>query len=356
MSVDDLTALLSRMGEAGYALIFVAALLESAAMLGLFVPGEAVVLAAGFFAARGSFKLDVLFACVALGAAVGDSIGYEMGRRWGRALLVRFGPRAGLSEHRLQRVERFFAKYGAPSVFLGRFIGFARAVVPFIAGASGMRYRAFLPYNIAGALAWSAVVLLAGYFLGDSWRLVENSLGRAAAIGATVAAIAWLLRRQLRKPAALWAELLIVVLFVCAFAGIAEDVVTNDPLTRVDVRVLLWLEAHRTPAMTMAMRLVSSVHAPAPMVAATCALAFWLWRRRDHYWLKALVLTVPAGMLVNTLLKLAFHRARPALEHPLLTLHSYSFPSGHVAGATLFYGILCAVVFSRTDRRAVRVA
>lgn len=353
-SIDYLSGLLSRLGHAGYVLVFVAAMLESAAMLGLLVPGEALVLAAGFFAAHGVFDVDALLVCVALGAAVGDSIGYEMGRRLGRPALVRVGPRLGLGAQRLERVESFFGRWGAFSVLAGRFVGFARAVVPFVAGASRMRYRQFLPYNAAGSLAWAAAVLAVGYFAGSSWQYIEHWIGRGAAIASAVVALAWLLRRQFRRPPALWIELAIVALFVCAFAGIAEDVVTRDPLVQLDVRVLHWFEAHRTSGATALLMLVSQLHAPVPMLAAAGALAVWLWHERDRDWLKVLAWAVPGGMLVNTALKLLFHRARPVVEHPLLALHSYSFPSGHVAAATLFYGVACALVFSRSGNRAIR--
>jgi membrane-associated phospholipid phosphatase len=76
-------------------------------------------------------------------------------------------------------------------------------------------------------------------------------------------------------------------------------------------------------------------------VLTVLAAAVLAWKRAWS-WLLALALTVPGGMLVNVLMKLAFHRARPSLEHPLLVLKTYSFPSRHVAGATLFYGFLVA--------------
>jgi undecaprenyl-diphosphatase len=122
----------------------------------------------------------------------------------------------------------------------------------------------------------------------------------------------------------------------------------------LDERVLHWFEAHRSDGATALLMLVSRIHAPAPILAATGVLAAWLWHERDRNWLGALAWAVPGGMLVNTALKLLFHRARPVLEHPLLALHSYSFPSGHVVAATLFYGMLCAIVLSRTRSRSVR--
>lgn len=119
------------------------------------VPGETLVLVAGFFAAQGLLDLDALIVVIAIGATLGDSIGYEMGRKMGRPALVWYGSRFGLNEQRVDKADAFFAKHGGKSVFFGRFVGFARALVPFLAGSSQMRYRQFLPYNALGAILWS---------------------------------------------------------------------------------------------------------------------------------------------------------------------------------------------------------
>ena len=356
MSIDYLSDLIGRMGQWAYLLIFVGAALESAAMIGLVVPGEALVLVAGFFAAQGLFDLDALIAVVALGAAVGDSMGYELGRRFGSPALHKYGARVGLNAERIGRVETFFDRWGAASVFLGRFVGFARALVPFLAGTSRMPYRVFLPYNIAGALAWAPAIVLLGYFLGQSWHLVEAWIGRISAILAGVALLGWLVRRHLRWPPRPWMEIAILVLCVCLFAAIAEDVATADPLTVVDLQLAHWLERHRIAALTPVLLVITHLHATEPIAVATLLMGLWLFRRRDWRWLATLALVVPGGMLLNVAVKYLFHRARPVVDVPILTVPSFSFPSGHVAGATLFYGMLCALVITHSHSTRARFA
>ena len=85
-------------------------------------------------------------------------------------------------------------------------------------------------------------------------------------------------------------------------------------------------------------------------------LAAYLVRKREPYWVLTLLVVLPLGMLINVLLKQIFLRARPSFGDPILTLASYSFPSGHVAGATLFYGVLAAYLCSRPGARPWRVA
>ena len=192
--------LVSRLGHWSYLIIFLGAALECAAFLGLLVPGESLILASGFFAHAGILSLDAVMVAAALGATLGDNIGYRLGRRFGREWLLHHGRRFGVTRERLARAESFFARHGPKAVFFGRFVGFARALVPFVAGASRMSYRQFFVYNALGAVLWAVGFVLLGYALGASWRLAEQWIGRATTIlvlaAALVAAVVWLRRRR----------------------------------------------------------------------------------------------------------------------------------------------------------------
>jgi membrane protein YqaA with SNARE-associated domain len=131
------------------------------------------VIVAGFFAAQGLLDIVDLILLVAIGAVIGDSIGYEMGSRLGRSALEHHGNRFGLRKERIERAEAFFNRHGSKAVLLGRFVGFARALVPFLAGSLRMPYRKFLPYTVEGAALWSPATLLVGYALGEGWKAAE---------------------------------------------------------------------------------------------------------------------------------------------------------------------------------------
>ncbi len=198
--------LVARLGHWSYLIIFAAAALECAAFAGLLVPGESLVLASGVFAHRGILNLDAVIASVAIGAIVGDNIGYYLGRHLGRNWLLRRGSRFGLKQKRLEQAEAFFKLHGPKAVFFGRFVGFARALVPFVAGASRMSYRKFVLYDGLGAGLWTVAFVTLGYVVGASWRLAETWIGRAGVfvVGAIVlvAALTWLRRRRTRPRAA----------------------------------------------------------------------------------------------------------------------------------------------------------
>lgn len=126
------------------------------------------------------------------------------------------------------------------------------------------------------------------------------------------------------------------------FGNIAEDVMTGDPLTILDHNVAVWLHARATPRLTTIMLVITYLHSMPGVSVMALGVALYLWRRRCLYWMLALILTVPGGMLLNVLLKHAFHRVRPSFDNPILTLTTYSFPSGHTMTATVFYGVLAA--------------
>jgi undecaprenyl-diphosphatase len=139
------------------------------------------------------------------------------------------------------------------------------------------------------------------------------------------------------------------------FGGIAEDVLTGDPLTLIDVRVAEWFHARATPFFTQSMLVITNLHGPTAVSILMAVSVLYLAWQRDWYWLICLMVTVPSGMLLNVLMKHAFHRARPSFGNPLLALSTYSFPSGHVAGTTLFYGVLAAMLVSKIDAWRARV-
>jgi undecaprenyl-diphosphatase len=119
------------------------------------------------------------------------------------------------------------------------------------------------------------------------------------------------------------------------------------PMLSLDASVADWLHRHPHELLTQFMLVVTHLHGIAGTIALSLAVAAFLVWRKHWYWLLALAVSVPGGMLLNVLLKHAYHRNRPVFDDPLLTLGTYSFPSGHTANATLFYGFLAAFLVSR---------
>jgi undecaprenyl-diphosphatase len=134
---------------------------------------------------------------------------------------------------------------------------------------------------------------------------------------------------------------------------LALQVVLHGPVLALDQAISLYFAQHRDPAITEAMRLVSSLHQTWKVLLATAGIAAALAWRRQWPSVRALI-GVPAGMLLNVALKNTFQRPRPRWDDPLVQIATYRFPSGHAVASTVFYGMLCAIVFAHTRSRRWR--
>lgn len=175
----------STLGAWTYLLVGVFAFAETGAFVGLVVPGETVMLLGGAVAGQGAIDIYLLIAIAWFSAWLGDTTSFFVGRRLGRGFVMRHGPRVGITHERFERVEDYFSRHGGKTIFIGRWISLVRALAPFIAGSSEMRYRAFLPYSVLGTGLWASAHILIGYFFSRSVETAAKYAGRGAFLLAT---------------------------------------------------------------------------------------------------------------------------------------------------------------------------
>ncbi|GHO61108.1 DedA family protein [Ktedonobacter robiniae] len=204
-SIHTLQSLLDILGYPAVTLLI---LLESA---GIPLPGESMVLLASFYAATShQLQLPIIILCAAIGAIIGDNIGYYIGRTGGRRFVERFGKYFFLKTSHLEYAERFFARHGAKTVFFGRFITFLRIWAAFLAGMNQMPWRAFMFYNALGGITWATLIgslgYLSGIFFQDHFDQVEHLVkligwgGLGAVIVLVLGALLFLRLRRARQP------------------------------------------------------------------------------------------------------------------------------------------------------------
>jgi membrane-associated protein len=142
---------------------------ESGLLIGFFLPGDSLLFTTGLLVADGTYlrqPLWLMCLLVSIAAIASDQVGYLFGRRFGPALFRRPDSRFFKQEN-LARARDFFARYGARSIVLARFVPIVRTFTPIVAGASHMHYRTFLIYNMIGGTLWGCGVTILGYFLGQ---------------------------------------------------------------------------------------------------------------------------------------------------------------------------------------------
>lgn len=181
----DPIAMIQTGSYAGLAFLIFA---ESGLFIGIFLPGDSLLFAAGLLAAGGFFIVGPLIMIVVVAAILGDSVGYWFGSEVGEMIFKRKDSRFFKQEY-LRRTERFYQKYGGRAVVLARFVPIVRTVAPILAGASSMKYRVFLAYNMFGGVLWGAGMVLLGFFLGS---IVPNSEKYILPLSLVIVAISFL--------------------------------------------------------------------------------------------------------------------------------------------------------------------
>lgn len=147
--------------------VFFIVMLES---IGIPLPGEMIVMLAATIAASRNAPVLPLIATAATAAIIGDNVGYMIGRKLGKPLLLRHGWRLGLSASDLKVGQYLFRKYGALVVFFGRFTPLLRMLAAFLAGANSLDWRKFFIANAAGAILWAGTVASAAYWFGQKLK------------------------------------------------------------------------------------------------------------------------------------------------------------------------------------------
>ena len=158
----DLPLLVQSLGYPG---ITLAVFLESGVPFGFFLPGASMLFTAGLLTGQGFFNPWILIPLITIAAILGDNTGYWIGRKLGVRLFLR--PDSRFFKHRhLERAKRFYDAYGTRALLFGRFVPIVRTFAPIVAGIVAMNYRAFIIYNIMGALGWATGITFLGYWLG----------------------------------------------------------------------------------------------------------------------------------------------------------------------------------------------
>ncbi|MBI4850372.1 MAG: DedA family protein [Acidobacteria bacterium] len=188
LSLQEIARLIEKYG---YVVIFSLVMLGN---MGVPVPEESPVILAGYASQKGWLDYKIAFLVCLTSAIVGDNIGYMIGRKGGRPLLLRYGRYVGLNEEKLARLEGFFDRYGDKTVFIARFVAGLRWAAGPLSGAAKMPFLRFLFFNATGALVWVFIMTQLGYQLASNLDFVIEIVAKAKVIiigGAIIAFLAY---------------------------------------------------------------------------------------------------------------------------------------------------------------------
>jgi len=186
----------------GYPMIFALMVVEGILTP---IPSEFIMPFAGFLAAQGTLNLALVIAIGTAGAAVGNAVAYHIGARVGRPLVERYGRYLALDAADLAWAEAWFAKWGDLGILLGHAVPGTRSFISFPAGIARMRFRNFVVASTAGAAVWNTVLVVAGFYLLQGWRVFAETTENVdlyvviAAVAAIVGYVYWRKWRARRK-------------------------------------------------------------------------------------------------------------------------------------------------------------
>lgn len=171
---QHLVEIIRDFGNWTYAILFLIVFVETGLVIFPFLPGDSLLFAAGTFAALGSLNYPLLLVVFFSAAVIGDTVNYEIGKKVGTTIRPNTFMGKMINPAKMQKAEDFFNKHGGKTIVMARFMPFIRTFIPFVAGASRMKYSYFLMYNIIGAAIWVLTCTTFGYFFGNIKIVKEN--------------------------------------------------------------------------------------------------------------------------------------------------------------------------------------
>lgn len=170
---QNLAAVVQTYGIWTYLILFVIIFCETGFVVTPFLPGDSLLFVSGAAAAAGILNPELLIAVYILAAVIGDTVNYGLGNYLGLKVFVERFPNLIKKEY-IERTNCFYDRWGGATIFVARFVPFVRTFAPFLAGVGSMKYRRFLAFNILGAVAWTLLLVLGGYYLGTFSIVKEN--------------------------------------------------------------------------------------------------------------------------------------------------------------------------------------
>jgi len=383
--------ILSLHGWFALLVVFLLPALEASVFIGFLFPGEIAVILGGVLAFQHRIDLNAAIFVAISGAIIGDSIGYAVGRRWGRHMLQGSLGRF-VKSHHLDQAERFLAKHGGKAVFLGRWTAALRVLIPGLAGMSNVRYRTFALWNVLGGALWATTFVLVGFAAGEGWHKVETVAKRASLVLLLIVILVlgivllarWVTRhpervraaldRQLERPAvarlraryerqlaflarrlrpggALGLSLTLglagIGLAGWAFGMVLQEVLARENLTQFDEVVQRFFSEHREAWLTSVLRAGLGLGEAGLLLAIALAAGLALRMVRGRWLTLWLLLAAWGGaqllaVTVQTLVK------RPHPPSPLAGAGGSAFPSREATAAAAVYGLLAVLLGARS--------
>lgn len=352
---DNISEIIANMpallAQGGYWITALVVILEGVPIAGSFLPGHVVIIAAGFLAKLGILNLWFVIIVGSIGAIIGDTIGFFVGKKYGYSFLVKFGKYIFIKERHIEKVKTMIDGHTGKTLILGKFSPLTRPLAPFLVGASGASFKTFMIFNVIGAILWVAASVIVGYVFGASYIAASRAVGAVIVIALIVTILIIWGYRFINKRFHIFKkyELFVLILNLLSLWGLAktlQDAFSLQPfLINLDEWVSEFTIQHISPPLISLASWVSTIGGTKVMIGLGLVIGLIFiyqkkWRRGA-----IMLVSVLSTSVAVLFLKEIISRARPEEALYLYNLTDPSFPSGHASLAAAFF-VALAYIFA----------
>ncbi len=327
----------------GYWIVLLSSFAEATPFLGLFIPGQTLVIMGGFFSRLGILNFMFVLFLSATGAIVGDLIGYEMGKKYGYPFIKKYEKKLKIDKKYYKKTKSLINLHPGKTLIFGRFNSLTRSFSPFIAGSTKLPFLKFMSYNLIGGISWAIVFVSLGYFLGMSYKIAARYIGGFVALAIILILALWYIYKLINKKRKILSKenfylILVNIFSIYLFSKMIEDILDKELMFRIDLWVNSKIVLFQTHFLDKLMIFLASLFSPISLIGISVLIFIWLLYKKKNKVAWLFSLAIVGGAVLEIIIKEFMQRARP--ENALVHLNSYSFPSGHATIAIIFFSSL----------------
>lgn len=327
----------------GYSIVTLVAFIESIPVIGMFIPGQIIIILAGFLVKLKVLSFPYTLSVAIAGAVLGDMTGFLIGKKY-RHRLPKFIYALLRKEH-LEKTQHLIEKHSFKTIFIGRLHSLTRTITPFAAGTTSISFRKFLVADVLSAIVWALLSILIGYVFGKSFELAASFIGKFILVATIVVVVLIVAVKFMHKHRhrISWTDFSLYAtsaVFAYLFAVTADEIARGRLFDVLDARSIMLIVHIRTPVLTYFATLLSTLGDLKNMIIFTVTLTVWLAFKRHYVDALLAPITMATGLLSLDIVKSIFEKKRPL---GLIDVYGSSFPSGH---ATM--SIILATLISYT--------
>ncbi len=339
----------------GYYIIFLVTFFESIPLLGMLIPGQSVIILAGFLVKLHMFGFWFAVIVVTIGAVLGDFVGFLMGRKYGKHFTIT-EKRFYIKREQFIKTKNLVASHPFKTIFFGRLHSLTRTLTPFAGGASEIGIKKFLAIDIVASFVWALTSVSIGFIFGKSFEKASTFIGSFIMVATVVTILIILIVNYAKKKRVPISNNDVFILISSAvsiylFSLIAQNLHSGQLFSIFDNRIYALTDLIITPALTFIMMSFTTLGDWLSMTAISVMFIIYLFVKRQKAYALLSAIILGTGYLFVHLLKAYFLRIRP---EGILAESGSSFPSGHATVSMIFIILLTYIILRHFKNNKVR--